>query len=139
KSARLDSIRNYDVLGSVQFLHSFDNDAPRAGPFDFRPHLIEEIGEIAHFRLCRCPFDDGDAIRQCCGHHDVVRSEDGWTEFASQINHRPGQPWREYFDVAVLDPDRGAEAFKALEVQIDRAIAYDTAARQGNGCFFASA
>ena len=118
------------MLGSVQFLHAFDDDAPRARAFDFRPHLVEEIGEIAHFRFGRRPFDDGDAVGQRRSHHDIVGSQNGWTKFASQINHRPGQPRREHFDVAVLHPDRGAEAFKALEVQIDRAIADDAAARQ---------
>jgi hypothetical protein len=32
----------------------------RARALDLRPHLVEEIGEVTHFRL-RGPFDDGDA------------------------------------------------------------------------------
>src|SRR3954447_23559415 len=97
KCAGLDPIWDNVVLGALQFLHSFDDDSSRARTFDFRAHLVEEIGEIAYFRLGCCPFDDGAAIRQYSSHHDVVRSQDGWTEFPSQINYCAGQLRREDF------------------------------------------
>ena len=84
--AGLDAVRDDVVLGAVQFLHAFDDDAPRAGAFDFRAHLVEEIREIDDFGFRGGALDDGDALGEHRGHHDVVGAENGRAEFAAQIN-----------------------------------------------------
>ena len=61
----------YFVLGAMQFLYSFNSDTPRAGPFDFRAHLDEEIREI-HDLERRAALDE-DAIATQVPHEVVGR------------------------------------------------------------------
>ena len=76
------------MLRAVQFLHAFDDDAPGAGAFDFRAHLVEEIGEVDDLGFGGGAFDDGDAFGEHGGHHDVVGAEHGGAELAAQVDHR---------------------------------------------------
>ena len=137
--ARFDPIRNDVMLCAVQFFHAFDDHAPRARAFDLRAHLVQEIRQIDDFRFGGRAFDHGDAFGQHRGHHDVVGAEDGRAEFAAQIDDGALQFRRENFHVPALHPNRGPERFESFQMQIDRPVADDAAARQRDGRFFATA
>ena len=108
-------------------------------PSIFAPILFRKLARSTTSGSCAAPFDDGDALRQHRGHHDVVRSEDSGTEFAAQVDDCAVEFRRENFHVAAFHANRCAERFEAFQMQIDRTVADDAAARQRNGGFFASA
>ena len=137
--AGFDPIGNDVVLRAVQFLHAFDDDAPRARAFDLRAHLVEEIREIHDLRFGGGAFDHGHAFGEHGGHHHVVGAEHGRAEFAAQIDRRRRSVRREHFDVAAFDADRRAERFESFQMQIDRPIADDAAAGQRDGRFLSPA
>ena len=139
KRARFDPVRNDVVLGAVQFRHAFDDQAPRAGAFDFRAHLVQKICQIDNFRFLRRAFDHGRAFGQHRRHHHIVGAENGRAEFAAQIDHGAGQLRRKDFYVAAFHAHGRAERFKTFQMQIDRPIADDATARHRDGRFFAAA
>ena len=121
EGAGFDAVGDDLVLRAVQFLHAFDDDAPRAGAFDLRAHRVEEIREIHDFRFGGGAVDDGDAVGEHGGHHDIVGAEHGRAELPRKLIALPLKCPGEDFHVAVLDSDARAESFEALQVQIDRA------------------
>ena len=139
KSSGFDPIRNDVVLGAVQFLDAFHDNAAGAGAFNLRAHLVQKIREIDNFRFLSGAFDHGRPFCQRCRHHYVVGAENGRPKFAAQIDHRTGEFRRKHFDVAGFHPNGRTERFESLQVQVDRAIADDAAARQRNRRFLAAA
>src|ERR1700730_5199461 len=55
KRPRLDSIGNDVVLGPVQFGHALDDQAARAGAFDFCAHLFQKICKTDNSRFLPAP------------------------------------------------------------------------------------
>ena len=123
----------------MQLLHSFDDQAPCSRPFNFGAHLVQEIGQVADFRLRGRAFDHGCSFGEDSGHHHIIGTEDGRTKLPAQIDDSAVQFGRENFDVASLHPHRRPESFESFQVQIDRSIANDAAAWQGNGRLLAPA
>ena len=121
------------MLRAVQFLHAFDDDAPRARAFDLRAHLDEEIREIHDLGFRRRAVDDGGAFREHRGHHHVVRAEHGGALLAAQVDDAADELAGENFHVARLDAVHRAEALEAFQMQINRAVADDAAAGQRDG------
>ncbi len=130
--AGLDAIRDHAVFRAVQFLHAFDDDAPRAGALDLRAHLVEEIREIHDLRLGGGAVDDGRALGEHRGHHHVVRTEDGGALFAAEVHLRATEFARKNLHIAVLDAVHRAQRLEALEVKVDRPIADHAAAGKRN-------
>ncbi len=139
ESSGLDAVGNDVVLRAVKFLYALDDDAARAGTFDLGAHFDEEIGEVDDLRLFGGTVDDGRALGEDSGHHDIVRAEHGRAEFAAEIDECALQMRGEHLNVAGLHSHSGAECFEAFEVQIDRAVADDAAAGQGNRGFLFTA
>ena len=139
KRARFDPVGNDVVFGAVQFLHAFDDQTARARAFDLRAHLVQEIRQIDDLGFLRRSFDHRHAFGQNRRHHDVVGAENRRAEFALQVDDRAGQFRREHLHVAAFHPHRRPERFKTFQMQIDRPIADDAAARQRDGRFLATA
>ena len=139
KCSSFDPVGNYVVFGAVQLFHAFDDDPARAGAFDLRAHLVQEIRQVDYLGLPRRPFDNRDAIGQHGRHHDVVGAEDSRAEFTLQVDDCAAEFRREDLDVAALDAHRRAERFESFEVQINWPIANDAAAGQSDGRFLATA
>ncbi len=77
KSACLDTVGDDGVLDAFEFLHALYYYTSSTGSGDLRAHGVEKIREIDYLRLCGGGFDDGDALCEGCGHHDIVCAEDG--------------------------------------------------------------
>src|SRR5882762_4441655 len=80
KCASFDPVRNDVVLGPVQFANALDDYSSCPGALDFRAHLIEEISQIANFRLLRRAFDYRCAFGKNGGHHHIIGAEHSWSE-----------------------------------------------------------
>ncbi len=138
KRSGFDPIGNDVMFGTMQFFHAVDDQPSRAGSLDFRAHLDQEIRQVDDLRLRRSSLDHSDALGQHRCHHDIVSAEDRRAEFARQTHNRADQFGCEHLYVTAFDAHRGAECFKAFQMQIDRPIADDAAARQRDGRFFAA-
>ena len=68
----LDAVREHGVLSAMEPLHPVDGDDGGAGALDFRAEGDEEVREIHDLRLARGVLDDGSAVRQGSGHHEVL-------------------------------------------------------------------
>ena len=129
KRPRFDPVRDNVVLSAVQFFHALDNQAPRARAFDLRAHLVQKIREVDDLWFRRRAFDHRDPFGQCRRHHHVIGPENRRPKFAGEIHHRADQFRRKNFYVAAFHPHRCAQRFESFQMQIDRPIADDAAAR----------
>jgi len=127
------------VLRAVQFRDAFDDDPAGARAFDFGAHGVEEIREIDDLRLGGGAFDDGGALGEDGGHHDIVGSQDGRAEFPPEIADSPLEPGGEDLDIAALDAIAGAQRLKTFQVQIDGPVANDASPGEGDGGFLFAA
>ena len=111
-------------------LHALDADGGRAGAFDLRAHLDQQIGQVRHLRLAGGVAQHGFALGQHGRHHQVLGAGDG---DAVEVHHRAAQALgRLGFDVAVRLVDARAELLQAEDVQVDGPRADGAAAGQGN-------
>ena len=110
------------------------------GALDLRAHLVEEIREVARLPV-RCAAPSITVVPSASTAAIITLSVP--RTVGPNLPHKlidgAGQFRRENLDVAVFHPDRGAERLKSFQMQIDRAIADDAAARQRNGRFLATA
>ena len=120
----------------MKFFHSLDDDPARPGPFDFRSHGDEEICEIHDLRFLGGPINHSGSLGQHGSHHHVVRAQDSRAEFSAHGDGGPSEVRGENFNVARLDAYRCPQRLESLEVKIDRAVADDASAGQGDGRFF---
>ena len=124
--ACLDLVGDDGVGAAVQALHARDADGVGAGALDVRAHGVEEVGEIDDVRLLRRIFDDGRAVRQSRGHHDVHGRADGdHVEINVRALHAPALGGGA--DVVALAHGR-THGGKALDVLVDGAGAAEVAA-----------
>src|ERR1700756_4772057 len=86
KRSRLDPVRNSLFFSAVQVPYPFNYNTRRSSPFDLCALLVEKIGQINYLRLARSIFDDGRAIGEYRGHHNVVGPKDSSTKFPSKRN-----------------------------------------------------
>ena len=125
--AAFDAIRQHFVCRAVQLLHALHDDLVRAGALDLRAHRDEEVREVDHFGLARRVLDDGFAVRERRGHHQVLgaRDRDG-------VEHQPRalQPPRARADVAAFDADVRAHRLQPGDVNVHRPRADGAAAGQ---------
>src|SRR5437773_76576 len=122
----LDSFHGHAAAGS------------RARTFDFRAHFVEKIGEVANFRLLRCAFDHSCAFGENRSHHYVIGAENGRSEFAPQINDSAIQFRSENLHVPAFYPHGCSERLEAFQMQVDRPVADNATARQGDSRFLAT-
>ena len=112
--AGLDAVRDDVVLGAVQFLHAFDDDAARAGAFDLRAHLVEEIREIDDLRFgAALSITVVPSARTAAIITLSVPSTVG-PNLPRRLIDRAAQLRRENLHVAALDAVRRAQGFEAL-------------------------
>jgi hypothetical protein len=125
--AGLDAIRLHLVARGVQFLDTLDHDLVRARALDLRAHRDEELREVDHFRFARGVLDDGFAVGQRRGHHEVLgaRDRDGL-----EIEARTLEPACARADVAAVDLDVRTHGLQARDVDVHRPRADGAAARQ---------
>ena len=109
ESAGLDPVGDDGVFCAMEFGYAFDGDAACACAFDPRSHAVQEVGEVDHLRFRCGSFDDGGSFSEACGHHDVVRSEDGGTLLAFEVDGGASETIREHFDIPVLHSTGGIE------------------------------
>src|SRR6185312_8799937 len=107
-----------------------------AGASYFRAHGVEKVGEVDNFGFARGAFDDGHAVGESGGHHDVAGAENRGPGAAAEEHGAAGQIFRGGLDVAAFDADACAESFKSFQVEIDRARADDATAGQRDPGFF---
>ena len=90
----LDPVRDDAVLHRVQVADAVDGQSRRADPADAGTHRVEAVGQVGNLRLAGGRFDDGPALGQGGGHHDVGRAENGRAERAAQEDARPFEALR---------------------------------------------
>ncbi len=116
---------NDAVLRAFQLADAFHADGWRAGTFDFCSHLVEQIGQVGHFRFASAVLQQGLAFRKRRSHQQVFGACDG-----DLVEHDFGalQPCRGGLDVAVVLGDLGAELLEPLDMQVDGASSNGAAA-----------
>ena len=118
--------------------HAGDLDGIRTGAADVGAHGVEEVGQIHNVGLLGSVFDDGVAVRQSGGHHDVhggthgdhVQIDVGAVEPAAGS---VGQ------NEAALHHHLGAQSGEALDVLVDGHLGTAEAAQQGTDQVIAGA
>ena len=69
--AGLDLVGNDAVAAAGQMIYTANLDGVGAGSLDVGTHGIEEVGQVHNVRLLGGVFDDGAALGQHGGHHDI--------------------------------------------------------------------
>ena len=131
-----DAVWNDRVFGAVEFADAVDDDAACAGTFDAGAHAGEEVGEVFDFWFHGSAFDDGGAFGEDGGHHEVAGAEDRGAVFAAHVDFAAAHAIDGLdVHVAALDVDVGSELFESAKVEVDRAVADDASAGQGDTGF----
>ena len=124
---RLDPVGDHPVLRPPEPSHALDSDRRAAGAGDFCAHGVEELGQVLDLRLAGGAVNECFALGQARGHQHVGRAENRGAATAAEEALAAGQPLGLGVHVTGLDADFCAKVAHALEVQIDRARADDTA------------
>ena len=133
KSPGLDPVRYDLILYRLQLIDPIDCQSRRADTRYFRAHLIQAVRKVRYLRFTSGRFDNGAALCKRRGHQHVRSAKHGRAEWPAQENFFASQTVRSFGDdIAVLEVDLCAEGLQALEVKVDRPVAYGTAARHGN-------
>ena len=101
-------------------------------PSIFAPMALRKFARSTTSGSAAALLDHRRALGKDGGHHHVVRAEHGRAEFPAHVRHRAAEVGGKHLHVARVDAHRSAERLKALQMQIDRAVADDAAARQRN-------
>ena len=125
--AALDAIRLHLVTRGVQLLHALDDDLVGAGALDLRTHGDQEFREVHDFRFACRVFDDGFAVRERRGHHQVLGASD---RHGLEHQARALEPAGARADVSAFDVDLRAHGLQTSDVDIHRARTDGAAARQ---------
>ena len=120
------------MLGAVQALDAFDDDAVGAVALDVCAHLDEQFGQVDDFGLARGVLQYGAALGQHGGHEQVLGAGDGDHVGADR---RALQALGARHDEAVFDLDLGAQRGHALDVLVHRTLADAAAAGQRDAHF----
>lgn len=124
-----DAVGDDGVFDGVELFDAFDGDAAGSSALDFGSHGVEEVGEVEDFGFCGGGFDDGDAIGEGGGHHDVVGAEDGGAVGSAEVDFRAAEAiGGGEDDVSAFEFDFCAEGLEAAEVEVYGAVADDAAA-----------
>jgi len=112
-------------------LHPLDGEGVGAGTADLGADAVEEVGQIHHLRLAGRVLDDGGALGEGGGDHQVFRAGNG---DQLQIQHRALEPPTGglRLDVAVLHLDVGTHRAQTVDVDIHRARTDGAATGQGD-------
>ena len=133
EGAALDAIGNDAMLAADQLVNAFNANLRRAMAGDLRPHFIEEIGTVHHFRFAGRADENGLSLGQRGGAHDVDGAEDRRALRPAEIHTAAFQAAAHFADnVAVLSAELRAELLQTANVQIDRAIADGAPSGDGN-------
>ena len=101
-------------------------------PVILAPIALQKVRQVHHLRFAGGAFDDGDAVGQRGGHHDVGGAEHGRAGAAAEEHSRADQAPGAGVNVAAFDRDPGSERFKTFQMEVDGSRADDAAAGQGN-------
>ena len=114
---RLDAVGDDLMFSAVKRLHALDDDSGGPCPGNLRPHGDEAVGKIHHFRFAGGIFNDGFAVREDRGHHEVFR-----TRHRHHVGDdaRALQARRRGVNVAVINLHLGPERSQPLDVLIHR-------------------
>ena len=102
--------------------------------FDLCTHLVEQVGEVGHFRFTRTVLQDRFSLGESGGHEQVFGPSH--RDFVED-NLRALESVGFSLNIAVFLCDLGTELFQSLNVEIDRACA--DRASSGKGYVRASA
>ena len=130
--ARLNLVGDDGVGAALQPVYPPDLDDVGAGPPDVRPHGVQKVGQIHDMGLLGGVFNDGPALGQGGGQHDV---HGGPYRHDIQINLPPGQAGavgHPGVDQAVADLHLSAHGHKALDMLVYGPSAQVAAAGQGD-------
>ena len=125
--AAFDAIGQHFVAGGAQLLDALDDDLVGARALDLRAHGDQEIGEVDDLRFARGVFDDGFAIGQRRGHHEILGAGDG---DGFEVEPRALEPPGARADVAAFDVDVRAHGLQPRDMDVHRPRADGAAAGQ---------
>ena len=123
--AGLYTVAHHGVLGSGQRRDALDSQRRRTYPFDPRPHLVEEDGQVGYLRLPGDVLQYAGTLRHA-GRHQQVLGGPHARELEADI--RPRQAVRLDLDEPVRHLEVGAHLRQSLEVQVYLPGAYVAAA-----------
>ncbi len=127
--AGFDAVGDDAMAGAVELGDAGDAEGGGAGAVDVGAHLVEQGGEIDDFGFTRAVFEDGHAVGEGGGHHQVFGAGDG--DFV-EVDVGAVQAVGFGFDIAVLLGDLGAHLLEAFDVQVDGARADGASAGHGD-------
>ncbi len=130
--SRLDSVGNDCVAGRVQGVDPLHPQRIGACPLDLGAHGDQAVGQIDDFGLARCVQNDGFTLGQSRRHQGILGGAD---RNLSKSDLAAAQSARDLcLDKAAGDIDFGAQVLHGRQMQVDRSVAYGTAAGQRHPC-----
>ena len=110
---RFNTVGDNPVFCAVELVNAFDADRRCPGSLDLCAHLVEQFGEIGHFRFASAILDDRLAFGQRSCHQQVFGSCDG---DLVEDNLRSLEPVSGSLYVSMLGCNLRAEPFQSLNV-----------------------
>ena len=129
QGARLDAIGDHPVLGAGQLGDALDLQARGPGAVHPGPHGVQQRGEVGDLGLARGVLDDGGALGERRGHHEVLGPRHGDDVRGDARGLEPAGPGHH---VSVLDGHLGPELGQPLQVLVDGPDADGAPAGQGH-------
>ena len=126
----LDLVRDDGVGRTMQATNATDADRIGTGTLDVGAHRVQEVRNIDDVRLLRHVLDDGSALCEDGGQHDVDGRTDGYDVEVDVGRVKSLGSIRLY--TAVPDLHLRTEGTEALDVLVDRTGTDGTAARKRN-------
>ncbi len=124
KSADFDAVGNDAVRRAVQGVHALNANLRGAVAADLRAHGTQQIGEIDNLGLARRVVDQGFALGQRGGHHQVFGARHGDHVGGDARAAQPaGRRRHAGHDIAMFHRDVRPQRLQALDVLINRACA----------------
>ena len=130
EGACFDAVRHHGPLCGVEFFHAFYHYAAGTSSHHVRAHGVQEAGEGGDLRFPGAVLDDGDAVGEHRGHHDVLRRPDAGVLEGDLRRAQPVGSAGLY--EAVVELDVGAQSTQALYVEVELAQTQVAAARGGD-------
>ena len=123
----LDLVGDDGVAAAVEPGHAGDLDGVRPRAADVRAHGVQEVGKVHDVGLLGDILDDGGALRQGGGHHDIHGGAHG-DHIQIYVGAVETAALRRGVDEAALQRDLGAHGGEALHVLVDGPDAAEVAA-----------
>ena len=111
----------------METLFTTDTNGARAVTFDIGTHANQALGQIDHFWLHGCVFQNGFAIGKGRCHQQVLGTRDGDD---IKVNACSFQTLRFGFDIAIFNNNLCTHSFQTTQMQIDWTATDATPARK---------